>query len=252
MHTSDPCPTLLSLETTAGAVHRRRATNWVWAVAQPPLAVFSILPSRARYVIHDLIGKKPGAFVVSDRFAGYAHIDASRRQVCWAHLLSDFNRMAERQGLAGRIGARLLGLGYVLFRWRDKGKTAAQFVGLQRRVHSALIRGIEQTVCRRTKATCQNLINIWDALWGFVHNPLVPPINNDAERAIRGIVLKRKISGPTRSRRGDELIARGFSAYESCLRQGRDFIDYMHRAVLAWIDKAPHPSLLPPLAAPTG
>jgi transposase len=228
------------------------STNWVWAAVQPKLAVFSILPSRARYVIHDLIGKEPGAIVVSDRYAGYAYIDANRRQVCWAHLLRDFNRIAERPGLAGRIGARLLGLGYVLFRWRDKGKTAAQFVGLQRRVHSALIRGIEQTDCRRTKATCQNLINIWQALWGFVGNPLVPPTNNDAERAIRGIVLKRKISGPTRSRRGDEFIARGFSAYETCRRQGIDLIDYMHRAVLAWIDKLPHPSLLPPLAAPSG
>ena len=51
---------------------------------QPSLVVYSILPSRARYVINDLIGKTPTAVVVSDRYAGYAHIDASQRQVCWA------------------------------------------------------------------------------------------------------------------------------------------------------------------------
>ena len=53
-------------------------------MVQPSLVVSSILPSRARYVIHDLIGHSPKAVVVSDRYAGYAHIDPSRRQVCWA------------------------------------------------------------------------------------------------------------------------------------------------------------------------
>ena len=63
---------------------REGSGNWVWAVVQPSLVVYSILPSRARYVINDLIGKTPTEVVVSDRYAGYAHIDASQRQVCWA------------------------------------------------------------------------------------------------------------------------------------------------------------------------
>lgn len=231
---------------------REGSANWVWAAVQPKLAVFSVLPSRARYVIHDLIGTEPAGIVVSDRYAAYAYIDAGQRQICWAHLIRDFTRMAERGGQAGRIGARLLGLGYVLFRWREHGKTAAQFEGLQHRVHAALIRGLEQTGCKRTRATCQNLLKLWPALWGFVDNPAVPPTNNEAERSIRAIVLKRKISGPTRSRRGDEFIARGFSVVESCRRQGRDALEYLHHAVIAWIDKAPHPSLLPPQPAPSG
>ena len=60
-------------------------------------------------------------------------------------------------------------------------------------------------------------------------------------------MLKRKISGPTRSRRGDQFIARGFSAFETCRRQRRDLLDYLHGAVIAWIDKATPPSLLPAL-----
>jgi len=230
---------------------REGQTNWVWAAIQPRLAVFSILPSRARYVIHELIGNEPSGIIVSDRYAGYAFIDPERRQVCWAHLLRDFNRIGQRQGVAGQIGRRLLGLGFVLFRWRERDKTAAQFEALQRRVHTALTRGVEQTGCPRTQATCQNLLKLWPALWGFVGNPAVPPTNNEAERSIRSIVLKRKISGPTRSKRGDEFIARGFSVVETCRRQGRDLLAYMHQAVIAWIDDAPHPSLLPQIA-PSG
>ncbi|BDI07335.1 IS66 family transposase [Sphaerotilus microaerophilus] len=228
---------------------REGSANWVWGVIQPKLAVFSILPSRARYVITDLIGQAPQGVVVSDRYAGYAHLDASRRQVCWAHLLRDFTRISQRSGRAGHIGRRLLGLGCVLFRWREQGRSAAQFEALQRRVRAALDRGAAQTGCRRTQATCQNLLKLWPALWGFVNHPQVPPTNNDAERSIRSIVLKRKISGPTRSRRGDEFIARGFSVHETCRRQGLDLWAFLHRAVTAWIDKATPPSMLP---APTG
>lgn len=68
---------------------------------------------------------------------------------------------------------------------------------------------------------------------------------------LRTIVLKRKISGPTRSKRGDKFIARAYTAFETCRRQGRDFLAYLHSAVIAWIDKTAHPSLLPQ-PQPTG
>ena len=63
---------------------REGVGNWVWAAVQPLLAVFAIYPSRARYVILDFIGEQCAAVVTTDRYAGYAFIDAERRQVCWA------------------------------------------------------------------------------------------------------------------------------------------------------------------------
>ena len=164
------------------------------------------------------------------------------------HLLRDFKRISERAGQAGQVGRGLLGAGYVLFRWRARGLTGtAQFAPVRQRVKRLLEQGRTQTQCARTANTytCANLLNMWPALWGFLDNPAVPPTNNDAERALRALVLKRKISGPTRSRRGDEFLAHGFSVYETCGRQGRDLWDYMHDAVLAWIDKTTPPSLWP-------
>ena len=164
--------------------------------------------------------------------------------------MRDFRRMGERSGQAGRIGRRLLGCGYGLFRWRTAGKTTAtQFEPLQRRIHRALEEGATQKGCSRTANTCANLLKVWPALWGFIAHPGVEPTNNAAEQALRSIALKRKISGPTRSRRGDEFLACGFSAYETCRRQGRDLIDYLHGAIVAWIDKTAPPSLMP---QPTG
>jgi transposase len=219
------------------------AGNWVWGVVSAKVAIFSILPSRARYVIRDLIGPTPEAVVVSDRYAAYAYIDAAKRQLCWAHLLRDYTRIAERTGRPGKIGRRLLGLGYVMFRWRERA--AKNFEPLQRRMRAALELGAVQTECTRTANTCANLLKLWPAMWTFVDHPDVEPTNNAAEQALRAVVLKRKISGPTRSRRGDEFIARGFSVFETCRRQGRDLLDYLQQAVIAWIDQTTPPSLAP-------
>jgi transposase len=231
--------------------------NWVWAAVQPLLAVFAIYPSRARYVILDFIGENCTAAVTTDRYAGYAFIDAERRQICWAHLLRDFNRIGQRPGLAGQIGRRLLGLGLVMFRKRDKVQlSGAVLDGLQRRTRAALERGAGQTLCTRTANTCANILKLWPALWAFTTNDALVPTNNAAEQALRSLVLKRKISGPTRSLRGDQFLARGYTAHETCLRQGVDLWDFMHKAVHAFIAKTTPPSLLPQpalvAAVPTG
>ena len=143
---------------------------------------------------------------------------------------------------------------HLVFRWRKQEKTAVEFDRLCRRIKRLLMQGSAQTKCTRTAKTCANLLKLYPALWTFLEDEAVAPTNNEAERALRALVLKRKISGPTRSRRGDEFLANGFSVYETCRRQGRDLWDFMHQAVGAWIDKAAAPSLvpLPAAIAPSG
>jgi len=224
---------------------REGAGNWVWTVATPKVVCHTLLPSRARYVATSLVGEAFTGILVSDRYAVYDYVDPGKRQVCWAHLLRDFTRIAQRSGLAGQVGRGLLGAGYVLFRWHHQGKSSEQFEVLRRRVNRLLVQGSTQTHCHRTANTCGNLLKLWPALWTFTTNAAVPPTNNDAEQALRALVLKRKISGPTRSKRGDQFVARGFTVYETCRRQGRDLWGYLQQAVVAWIDKTAAPSLVP-------
>ncbi len=109
----------------------------------------------------------------------------------------------------------------------------------------ALERGAQQVQCSRTAKTCANILKLWPALWTFTTNPALEPTNNAAEQALRSLVLKRKISGPTRSLRGDQFLARGFSVHETCLRQGVDLWKFMHEAVAAFIANTTPPSMLP-------
>jgi transposase len=68
--------------------------NGVWGAVSAKLAVYSVLPSRARYVIDSLIGEKPQGIVVSDRYAAYAHIPAQQRRVCWVRRMCCFAGVA--------------------------------------------------------------------------------------------------------------------------------------------------------------
>lgn len=117
--------------------------------------------------------------------------------------------------------------------------------GLKRRMRAVLERGAQQKQCSRTANTCANILKLWPALWTFTTNPRLAPANDAAEQALRSIVLKRKISGPTRSLRGDQFLSLGFSGHETCLRQGRDLWDFMHSAVHAFIANTSPPRLMP-------
>ena len=141
-------------------------------------------------MILDFIGDECTAALTSDRYAGYAFIDTERRQICWAHLLRDFNRIGQRQGLAGQIGRRLLGMRLVMFRKRDKGQLSGKRLdGLQRRIRQTLERGAAQACCSRTANTCANILKLWSALWPalwtFTINDKRVPTNNAAEQALR-------------------------------------------------------------------
>ena len=84
--------------------------------------------------------------------------------------------------------------GCLLFRWREQKKDEPHFAWLQRRIRAQLQLRSTQPQCSRTANTCANLMKMWPALWTFLQNPLLPPTNHAAERALRDDVVKRKLS----------------------------------------------------------
>jgi len=64
----------------------------------------------------------------------------------------------------------------------------------------------------------------WQEWFTFLTHPQVKPDNNDAERALRPIVVHRKVSGGARSDWGAELVAQMFSFLETMRLQGNNAI----------------------------
>jgi hypothetical protein len=218
---------------------------WTWTQVCDWAAHFLIDPSRGQGAAKELLGEQPKGVIVSDRYAGYHFIDLQQRQVCWAHLLRDFARIASRTGQASVIGQRLQACGGALFRWREQGRPSGHFEWLQRCLHKHLQDGAAQSACSRTANTCANLLKIEPALWHFLKNPAVPLTNNAAERALRGFVIKRKLSFFTRSGRGLRFLERVFSTVQTCALQGRHTFGFMQEAINSWLAGKTAPSLVP-------
>lgn len=226
--------------------------QWMWIAIAGMVSVFMARASRSSEIARELLGAAFAGILVSDRYSAYTWVASSRRQLCWAHLLRDFTKIAERSGAAGQVGDQLLDHAKRMFRYwhkvRDGTLTRERFeramIPVQAGMESALLRGI---ACGESKTanTCKRILKLKDALWTFVHTPDVEPTNNLAERSIRSYVIWRKTSFGTQSKRGSLYMERMMTIVGSCKLQGRNILDFVTQAVRAYTTNAAAPSLVP-------
>ncbi len=96
---------------------------------------------------------------------------------------------------------------------------------------------------RHHRRFAKNLLKIWPALWTFATVNGVEPINDAAERALRGPVIYRKLSHGTQSENGERFIERALSASVTCRLQGRSLFAYLHELLGAHARGDPLPTL---------
>jgi transposase len=225
---------------------------WLWTGATPLVTLFLLLASRSAESVKQLLGRQIRAVVGSDRYSAYNSLDLSQRQVCWAHLLRDFQALAERKGEPAVIGQLLLNQAAQMFalwyRIRDGTLSRPDFQQLvqpiRREIRSLLQLG---TLLRHTQTvrTCANILKVEPALWTFVDNEGVEPTNNAAERALRRGVLWRKRSFGSQSERGLRFTERMLTVVTTLRQQKRDVLAYLTAACEAQHLGLPAPSLLP-------
>ena len=113
--------TVVNVDETGFKQYNRDGQNpsqtrgWLWVVVTPLVSYFAIVLSRSKATAQTLLGDFTGV-VGSDRCPSYNWLNNDHRQVCWAHLLRDFQAMAERSGASAEIGTSLLKSGHRLFR----------------------------------------------------------------------------------------------------------------------------------------
>lgn len=225
---------------------------WLWLAAAPLVAVFLVLHTRGARGLRQLLGETFQGIVTSDRWSAYNWLDPQRRQLCWAHLKRDFQKLVERGGESTPLGLALLAQLEQLFRlWarvRDGTLSRAEFQAavepLRSQVHALLCTGATLAQMQ-TRHMCQNLLKLEGALWTFVALEGIEPTNNHAERCLRRAVLWRRRSFGTQSEAGSQFVARVLTAVTTLRLQKRDVLDYLTLVCAAAIRGDPPPSLLP-------
>lgn len=224
---------------------------WLWTASTDGMSAFLIRPGRGSDVAKEMLGEDFTGIHVSDRWSGYAWIDIEQRQVCWAHLIRDFRKIAESGGLAEWIGESLEKQADELFgywhRIRDgtmKRSTFRRHAGrIRRRIRDLLEVGAGCNTWR-APSLCRGILELESAMWTFVTHDGVEPTNNTAERALRPAVIWRKTSLGTQSSRGSRFVERLLTAVATLRQRGRNVLDYLTSANEAALRGAPIPSFI--------
>ena len=241
-----------NIDETSWRQGEQTKASWLWVVVTTLVTVFHIVPSRSGAIARQLLGETYAGVVGSDRASAYNWLDPSQRQLCWSHLLRDFQKILERGGDSYRIGANLkLHAAYLLVSWawvRD-GTLAyetllAEFPAIQCHLRHWLTQGLLWPD-KGTAETCRRLIALDAALWSFVTAPGVEPTNNAAERALRHPVIWRRTSHGTQSDHDRLFVQRMLTVAETCRRQHRPILAFVRSALVAYRAGYPAPSLLP-------
>ena len=226
--------------------------RWLWIAATTQVACYVVYAGRNASGLAALLGQKIRGIVCSDRFSVYGSLVTKFRQVCWAHLKRDFQKLVERGGASKELGEVGLATVALVFDWWHSYRGGT----ISRRTLQNEIEAIRENLqlwleegraCADTKtaAFCDNLLSIEPALWTFVSKRGVEPTNNHAERMLRSGVLWRKISFGCHSAAGCQFVERVLTVTQTLRLQKRAVLDYLQEALAAHRLNQPAPSLLP-------
>jgi transposase len=222
---------------------------WLWAAATTLVACFVIHPTRSALGLAALLGKKIKGIVCSDRWSVYGQLQLGLRQLCWAHLKRDFQKLVDRGGEAKIIGEMGLGAVEVIFevwyRFRGGGISRRQMQWEIARIRATLREWLERGCdCADAAAFCANVLAVEPALWTFVYKAGVEPTNNHIERLLRSGVLWRKRAFGCHSARGCRFVERILTVVQTLRLQKRPVVEFLYQTLLAHRQAQPAPSLL--------
>lgn len=240
-----------NLDETGWWQGRKRA--WLWTMVTETMTLFRLDPTRSKAVAQALLGSDWTGVVGSDRYSAYRYLPLEQRQLCWAHLIREFRKIAAYNHHQRPLGERLLTITDAIFaawhRFRaqaiDRPTLLVELAPLQAKLRQALNRGLKPPHAVVAGALCGNLLDCWPALWTFAHVAGVEPTNNAAERALRPAVLWRKGSFGTQSDHGSRFVERIMTIVATCKQQGRGLLDFLVTAITAARLGLPPPSLVP-------
>ena len=206
--------------------------GYVWVFDKTDMVLFHIQNSRGGGVPRTILGTNNDRTISSDFYAGYNKV-AGRKQRCWAHLLRTSKQYEKDYPKDKRVRIfheKLKSLFDDITGFKKIEHTENE----RQRTFENLIEKIETLSKKKFRqhpvnALCKRLVKYKEELLTCILFPDVETTNNRAERALRPIVLARKISGGSRNKKGAQRFAENASVIHTAMRSG----NLLHQIQLA-------------------
>ena len=202
--------------------------RWLHVAVSAQVTVYAILPGRGYQQSVALLGAAYDGFLIHDGWAPYYRFVRAFHQSCLAHLLKRCREMEQIASPAARAFPRavehLLQMGLEL---RDRyGRGEISEHGL-RTATGKLEAKLDRMLQTRRRNPANRRLGrhlgheqLW--LFTFLHCFGLDATNNAAERAIRGMVIARKVWGGNRTWPGARTHQILASVLRTCWQQGKD------------------------------
>jgi transposase len=229
----------------------RGRKRWLWVAATSTLAAFIISPWRNLKALVRLLGSDFVGILCSDRWRVYDEWPRLQRQVCWAHLKRNWEKLVERGGKAKAIGQACLDVHRRVFElWHlYRGGTISYeqlddaMAPLMLVLQGTLQAG-RRSRDRKLARHCARVLEVSPALWAFLVCAGVEPTNNHAERVLRPAVLWRRRSFGCQSADGCRFVERLLTVVQSLRLQRRSVLAFLHETLYAHRSGTPTPRLV--------
>lgn len=213
---------------------------WLWVFGTEDSAFFEIDKSRGNDVVLRILGEMFSGVMVVDGWGAYLSI-ISEQQSCMAHLLRKirkfYAKFPELKDIARfyvkfrriiRDGERLQGLR----KEYGEEKFLRRLGRLENRVEELLgwpnPDNVLQKIIDKVRRQQPRILT-------FVRHPGVPCHNNFAEYLIRIGVLKRKISGGSKSEEGAKAYAILLSLHTTCKLRKIPFLSFLKKSLIHYM-----------------
>ncbi len=181
-------------------------TYWIWTFVTAKETLFVIRKSRAKKVIEEILGYKFTGIICCDGWNAYAQY-TNNLQRCWAHLLREAERLADKYHEFEGFYHSFKKMFETIKATREKPPSLREREGIRDKLKLEMEQIIEQinayTEFRKFATKVRNGIAYW---FTCLINLLVEPTNNIAERALRELVVQRKIIGGLRREKGANIM----------------------------------------------
>jgi transposase len=213
--------------------------GYLWAFLTPTLRWFVRARSRAHTVPLGVLGSDFAGFLVTDFYSGYTPLNCLKQR-CWVHYLRDLKELEEKhpgQRQVRRWRAEIRGIYEQATAYRATQLAIPGPAPMSLRRERARVRLRFEKALHKLAAPhladvtdpchvlAKRIVQFRHEFFLFVEHPEVPPENNLAERAIRPMVMLRKVTGGTRSPRGSDTIAILRSLFATWTLRGRQPLD---------------------------
>lgn len=208
--------------------------HWLWVATSDQVCVLLLAPTRSSAELKQLLGEDFKGILTSDCFSAYNPQTATAKQKCLTHLERDLraletSRFVSNRDFSSKV-SEILKLARLAHRDYHFGALSLEQLHSSRLQLESQLQAVLDTPpptgwpadAQRLR---QRIQKYWSDWFTFLSDPEVKPDNNDAERALRPVVVHRKVSGTARSNWGAKLVAQMFSFLETMRLQGANAVE---------------------------